>query len=266
MKEVNRNEQNLPLSGSARASVLCSISRRKSRALRSRGFRAALNLIALKNGPIQFAQHRPPVMSLPVPEKIELKLAIVPQDTAKALSKLGLSDPPREEKRIHFFDTEGLLLFVWGRFERRLAAALVLAIGGLCAILSCQPAGQVQDLVVPLQIELDAFSGRPNPRWELTGAQAAEFPTLLRALPPAQGSHFTAEGLGYRGFVVSANEGLVNGYDDMRLYRGTVLSRSGDRAETFSDPERILERWLLRSARGHVAESVLRYIQSEIER
>ena len=33
--------------------------RRKSRALRSRGFRAALSLIALKNGPIQFAQHRP---------------------------------------------------------------------------------------------------------------------------------------------------------------------------------------------------------------
>jgi hypothetical protein len=43
-------------------------------------------------------------MSLPVPEKIELKLAIVPEDTGKALSKIGLSDPPREEKRIHFFE------------------------------------------------------------------------------------------------------------------------------------------------------------------
>jgi len=117
-----------------------------------------------------------------------------------------------------------------------------------------------------LQIELDAFSGRPNPRWELTGAQAAEFLTLLRALPPAQGRHLTAEGLGYRGFVVSANDGQVNGYDDIRVYRGTVLSRRGDRAETFSDPERILERWLLRSARGHVDEPVLQYIQSEIGR
>ena len=57
-------------------------------------------------------------MSLPVPEKIELKLAIVPEDTAKALSKLGLSDPPREEKRIHFFDTEGLLLFDRGLILR----------------------------------------------------------------------------------------------------------------------------------------------------
>jgi hypothetical protein len=57
-------------------------------------------------------------MSLPVPEKIELKLAIVPEDTAEALSKLGLSDPPREEKRIHFFDTEGLLLFDRGLILR----------------------------------------------------------------------------------------------------------------------------------------------------
>jgi hypothetical protein len=152
-----------------------------------------------------------------------------------------------------------------GSFRTK-AAALVLAICGLCAILSCQPVGQVQALEVPLQIELDAFSGRPNPRWELTGAQAAEFLTLLRALPPAQGSHFTAEGLGYRGFVVSANDGQVNGYDDIRVYRGTVLSRRGNRAETFSDPERILEHWLLRSARSHVDEPVLQYIQSEIGR
>jgi hypothetical protein len=90
--------------------------------------------------------------------------------------------------------------------------------------------------------------------------------TLLRALSPAQGSHFTSESLGYRGFVVSANDGPVNGYDDIRVYRGTVLSRHGARAETFSDPERILERWLMRSARGHVAEPVLQYIQSETGR
>ena len=51
-----------------------------------------------------------PVMFLPVPEKIE--------DTAKALTELGLSDPPREEKRIHFFDTEGLLLFDRGLILR----------------------------------------------------------------------------------------------------------------------------------------------------
>lgn len=117
-----------------------------------------------------------------------------------------------------------------------------------------------------MQIELDAFSGRPNPRWELTETQEAEFLTSLRALRPAQGSHSTADGLGYRGFIVRPNGASVDGYDDIRLYRGIVLARRGGHTETFSDPERVLERWLLDSARGHVAESVLQYIQSEIGR
>jgi hypothetical protein len=49
-----------------------------------------------------------------------------------------------------------------------------------------------------LQIELDAFSGLPNPRWELSEAQAAEFLTQLRALRPAQDRAGTNDGLGYR--------------------------------------------------------------------
>jgi hypothetical protein len=50
-------------------------------------------------------------MPLPLPEKIEVKLAIEPEDTKTAFDLLGLSDPPKEEKRIHFFDTQGLSLF-----------------------------------------------------------------------------------------------------------------------------------------------------------
>ena len=118
----------------------------------------------------------------------------------------------------------------------------------------------------PEKVELDAFSGRPNPRWELTRAETAEFLMLLRALPRAHGSYSTGGGLGYRGFIVRANDGPVDGYDDIRLYRGTVLARHGDQMHKFSDPQRVLEHWLLRSAGGHLAEPVRQYIQSEIER
>ena len=45
------------------------------------------------------------------PETIEVKLAFVLEDTANAFAILGLSDPPKEERRIHFFDTENLVLF-----------------------------------------------------------------------------------------------------------------------------------------------------------
>jgi hypothetical protein len=153
---------------------------------------------------------------------------------------------------------------VRNRFQQTLREAFVLAAYALCAFASCQHPSTVRGWEVPLQIELDAFSGRPNPRWELTQAQAAEFLKLLRALQPAQMSHSMGDGLGYRGFIVSANGGPVDGYGEIRVYRGTVLVRRGDRTEALSDPQQILERWLLRSARGHVAEAVLQYIQSEI--
>lgn len=115
-----------------------------------------------------------------------------------------------------------------------------------------------------LQVELDAFSGRPNPRWELTEAQKEEFLSMLRGLHPAERESSTPGGLGYRGFVVHGKERSVNGYDEVRIVRGIVEARSVHHSDTFSDPERHLERFLLRSAYGHVSESVLQYIQSEI--
>lgn len=115
-----------------------------------------------------------------------------------------------------------------------------------------------------LQVELDAFSGRPNPRWELTEAQKEEFLSMLRELNPAERQSSTLGGLGYRGFVVRGKERSVNGYDEVRIVHGIVEALSVDHSDSFNDPERHLERFLLRSAYGHVPESVLQYIQKEI--
>jgi hypothetical protein len=145
-------------------------------------------------------------------------------------------------------------------------ASLIFAAYAICALESCSALDRVQPQAAPLQIEMDAFSGRPNPRWELTAAQAAEFIRRLRALQSPGGNAAAHEGLGYRGFIVTANGGKVDGYDEVRLYRGTILKRHGDRAEAFRDPSRGLERWLLDSARGHVAESIRQYVRGEIER
>jgi len=54
------------------------------------------------------------------------------------------------------------------------------------------------------EIELDIFSGRPNPRWTLDSAEAKEFLTrLLDRTVPMAPIH-TNEGLGYRGFICTA--------------------------------------------------------------
>jgi hypothetical protein len=116
-----------------------------------------------------------------------------------------------------------------------------------------------------LQVELDAFSGRPNPRWDLKDDQAAEFLKLLRGLSPAE-SAIQPPGLGYRGFIVRSTGEPVGAYDEVRIFRGTVVARRGARVETFGDPERVLEGMLLDTAREHVDEPVLQYIRSEIGR
>ena len=150
-----------------------------------------------------------------------------------------------------------------GRVERR-HANLVFGATILCTIAVWLPAAESQAEVALLEVELDTFSGRPNPRWELTGAQAKEFITRLLALPPTQASRPGGEGLGYRGFTVKARGESMDGFDEVRLCCGAVLARRGGRTETFRDPGRILERWLLDSGRNEVPESILRYIQREI--
>lgn len=117
-----------------------------------------------------------------------------------------------------------------------------------------------------MQIELDAFSGRPNPRWNLSGEQQAEFLKRLHALKTSPSASSTANGLGYRGFLVRQNGKSDDAFDEMRIYRGTVVVLRGDHSETLADSGRELERWLLASAQGHVEDSVLQYVSTDFTR
>ncbi|WP_043811607.1 hypothetical protein [Allokutzneria albata] len=51
-----------------------------------------------------------------------------------------------------------------------------------------------------MEIELDVFSGVPNPRWTLSDAEARRLVSLLPATPDAPGTE--RGGLGFRGFVL----------------------------------------------------------------
>lgn len=54
-----------------------------------------------------------------------------------------------------------------------------------------------------MTVELDVFSGRPNPQWTLTEQEAGRVEEMLRDLPPAEPGRAAMEpGLGYRGFLV----------------------------------------------------------------
>lgn len=64
-------------------------------------------------------------------------------------------------------------------------------------------------------IELDIFSGRPNPRWPLSPPAARKLAELHRTLPPSAHEPPDLPGLGYRGFVYELDGNIWrawNGY------------------------------------------------------
>jgi hypothetical protein len=143
---------------------------------------------------------------------------------------------------------------------------LLLVVCTVTVIGCCLRPDRSQGQTVALQIELDAFSGQPNPLWTLTDEQAANFIARFKVLQPIQVTQSSANGLGYRGFIVRQVGGSLNGYDEMRIFRGTVVVRRSGDITAFSDKDAILERQLIESARSHVPEAVLQFIEREIAR
>ncbi len=83
-------------------------------------------------------------------------------------------------------------------------------------------------------IELDIFSGRPNPRFRLSARDGRTLVALHEALRAAKPEPLSLPGLGYRGFVYS-----IGG--PMRAFRGHITGPS----VALSDPTMTVERFLL---------------------
>ena len=108
-----------------------------------------------------------------------------------------------------------------------------------------------------VEVELDIFSGRPNPAWKLSQTEAAGFLDHLAALAEAAPNEPEMP-LGYRGFVVR----LMQGRDasDLRVRNGIVrLARAG-RVAWYGDPGRAMERSLLESGRARLTDDLYRLV------
>jgi hypothetical protein len=135
-----------------------------------------------------------------------------------------------------------------------------------CTMVFCgTPDGQAAQANA-MQVELDAFSGRPNPVWELRGGSAEKILERLRKLQPAPQSSSDEAGLGYRGFVLRPNGGSLNGYDEIRIIHGRVFARHAGRSLVLSDNQGTLEQMLLESAKPYVSDAAMQYIRGEIRR
>lgn len=116
---------------------------------------------------------------------------------------------------------------------------------------------------MPIEIELDIYSGRKNPVWEMGGDLEAELISRLRALLRAPASAIKPDypGLGYRGLVVrvSGHPGLEA---PVRVYGGSLYC--GDRA--YPDPGRGLERWLAETAGPALGEKLKKLALKDLEK
>jgi hypothetical protein len=109
-------------------------------------------------------------------------------------------------------------------------AALLSLILSVC--ISCSSNNAKQKMKI--SVELDVFSGRPNPSWELNPSESGELLKQLSPLPEADKNKAEFnDGLGYRGFIVSVQDAdkATESPEIYRVYKGFVLAKG----KVFSD-------------------------------
>ncbi len=113
-----------------------------------------------------------------------------------------------------------------------------------------------------MQVELDIFSGRPNPRWELSSETAQELRNKLADLSEGAPLRPQTTGLGYRGLIVRSEK--LEDFEELVIYNEVVASQRGDRLATFVDKGRSIEKWLLSTGKPFLGQDLYQQLLSEI--
>ena len=148
-------------------------------------------------------------------------------------------------------------------FVRVTVMVAAIALGTGLVLSTAQPGGLTGPGAAPAadvplgaaQVVLGIYSGRPDPTWPLTAAERGDLDRIIAALPEVVGAPPTG-GLGYHGFTVTGSEGAWT------AYLGTVASSTEGTLAYRSDPERLVEHFLLETGRPHLVEEEV----AEVER
>jgi hypothetical protein len=113
-----------------------------------------------------------------------------------------------------------------------------------------------------VEVELDIFSGNPNPTWILSNQDRDIFLERLAELPKAPAKELSAK-LGYRGFIVQVTNGSEQSL--VKLQNGTVQLSKCDTKVYYSDLCLYLERWLLNSGKPYLKGDLFNIVEREIQ-
>lgn len=111
-----------------------------------------------------------------------------------------------------------------------------------------------------VEVELDIFSGMPNPTWGLTTTQADDLLERLAALPLASPVELSGH-LGYRGFIVQVE---ATETELIHVQAGAVRITKRATTSYFRDVDRKLERWLLDTGRPRLKSEVLQIVERDL--
>jgi hypothetical protein len=82
---------------------------------------------------------------------------------------------------------------------------------------------------VEMEVELDAFSGRPNPQWRLSADMSSEVLSKIASLPMTKALP-PEPGLGYRGFILHERNRSI------RVFAGVIqVQESGGAIRAYVD-------------------------------
>lgn len=107
-----------------------------------------------------------------------------------------------------------------------------------------------------VSVEVDIFSGMPNPEWILPDATVPVFQAKLSGLPRSA-EQLRPGNLGYRGLIIRMRDGTDQ---EIRVQNGLVDVAGS----VFLDKQRAFERWLVTTGRTFVDEDILQIIEADL--
>lgn len=119
----------------------------------------------------------------------------------------------------------------------------------------------IHSLTAQVTVELDIFSGMPNPTWDLGSVEAETFAQKLAALPPNEVQELIAN-LGYRGLIVRYMGG--SNAQVVHIQNGIAHIWNGASRGFASDQQRALERWLLTTGRRYLTNEIFEIVDREL--
>ena len=114
------------------------------------------------------------------------------------------------------------------------------------------------------RVELDIYSGVPNPSWILSPPEAEDLTNRISRLVPTDEVLQRPETLGYRGFIVQTTAASSAIVQTIRAYHGIVEVVDSTGTAYYLDPERQIELWLLATSKPPLSDDLIDDIVREI--